>query len=387
MFTYGVFLKELEAAFGWSRTVLSGASSFAFLMTGIGGIVAGILNDRIGPRIILTIAGIFLGIGYILMSQMSLPWQLYLPYGVFVGLGIASHDVITLSTITRWFVKRRGAMSGVVKVGTGVGQFLGPLIAAALIAQFNWRSAYLFIGIFSLLGWVTAAQLMKRDPQEMGLQPDGDPPLDPSNKKLAKFQGLTLHQAIRTSTFWILCLSQFIIFYCLLTTIVHIVPHAREQGLEATTAAAVLSAIGGLSIIGRLAIGTANDHIGGKKCLLVSYSLLFGALIWLQFAENAWMLFAFALVYGFAHGAFFTVISPTIAEFFGTLSHGLIFGIVLFCGTLGGSVGPLLAGYIFDLTNSYRLAFLTLAGVAMVGLILVTQLRSVGLVKEGEKLV
>ena len=112
MFTFGVFFKEFEADFGWSRAMVSGASSLAFFVMGAGGILAGILNDRIGPRLILTVSGVSMGIGYILLSQMNAPWQLYLLYGLMVGTGLSTHDVITLSTVARWFVKRRGMMSG-----------------------------------------------------------------------------------------------------------------------------------------------------------------------------------------------------------------------------------------------------------------------------------
>jgi MFS family permease len=379
MFTYGVFFKELEAAFGWSRTLVSGAASLAFLTMGIMGVVAGTLNDRIGPRIILSVSGTFLGIGYILMSQMSAPWQLYLLYGLFVGIGFSTHDVITLSTVTRWFIRRRGMMSGLVKVGTGGGQLLVPLVAAALIARFGWRQAYLLLGIFSLAGLVAVAQFMKRDPQSMGLLPDGDDLDNRSENRSQKQQSLTLAAAIRTMPFWNICIAEFTIFGCLLTTIVHIVPHARDQGLEPATAAAVLATIGGVSMLGRIVMGTANDRIGGKQSLVISLTLLIGALIWLQLSVNAWMLFAFAVIYGFAHGALFTVVSPTVAEFFGTDSHGLIFGMVLFCGTLGGSLGPLLAGYIFDLTGTYRAAFIMLTAMAAVGLFLVSFIRPGGI--------
>lgn len=382
MFTYGVFFKELEATFGWSRAMVSGASSLAFLTMGIGGVIAGTLNDRIGPRIILTVSGTFLGLGYMLMSQMTMSWQLYLLYGLLVGIGFSTHDVITLSTVTRWFVRRRGMMSGLVKVGTGGGQLLVPLIAVALITQVGWRHAYQLIGILSLAGLVAAAQLMKRDPQGVGLQPDGDGPSDRSDNISVGPKSLTLAKAIRTIPFWNLCIAEFTIFCCLLTTIVHIVPHARDQGLEPTTAAAVLSAIGGVSMLGRIVMGTANDRIGGKRSLIIGFAILIGALIWLQLAGNAWMLFAFAVMYGFAHGALFTVMSPTVAEFFGTDAHGLIFGMVLFCGTLGGSVGPLLAGYIFDLTGSYRAAFIMMTAMALAGLVLVTLLRPMGITKD-----
>jgi MFS family permease len=179
--------------------------------------------------------------------------------------------------------------------------------------------------------------------------------------------------------FWILCTAEFFIFCCLFTMIVHIVPYANDRGLQPTTAAAVLSTIGGISMLGRIVMGTANDRIGGKRSLVIALILLITSLIWLQMAASAWMLFIFALIYGFAHGAFFTVMSPMVAEFFGTGSHGSIFGMVWFSGTLGGSAGPLLAGYIYDLTGTYRADFIILTLTSFMALLLVSRLRTVAI--------
>ena len=174
MFTYGVFFKEFQAEFGWSRAAISGASSLAFLTMGLVGVIAGKLNDRIGPKVIIVASGISLGIGYLLMSRLQALWQLYLIYGVLVGIGFSTHDVITLSTVARWFIRRRGMMSGIVKVGTGSGQFMVPLIATLLIADYGWRNSYLIIGAAALLIYVVVAQVLNRDPQDIGLLPDGD---------------------------------------------------------------------------------------------------------------------------------------------------------------------------------------------------------------------
>lgn len=375
MFTYGVFFKEFQSEFGWSRALISGASSLAFLIMGIGGVVAGTLNDRIGPRIILAVSGASLGIGYLLMSRMETPWQLYLLYGLFVGIGFSTHDVITLSTVARWFFKRRGMMSGLVKVGTGAGQFLAPLSATVLIAAFGWRSAYLVIGAVSLGALVVLAQLMKRDPQGVGLYPDDDPQHGHGGRSRVEARSISLGAAARTVQFWTLCLAEFAIFFCLLTTIIHIVPHARDQGLPPTIAAAVLSTMGAVSMLGRFVMGTINDRIGGKRSLLLCFIILISSLVWLQVSSRAWMLFVFAIVYGFAHGGLFTVMSPTIAEYFGTGSHGQLFGTVLFSGTIGGSIGPLLTGYIFDIIGGYRIAFLVLTALAVTGFLLICSLR------------
>ena len=374
MFTYGVFFKEFQTEFGWSRALISGASSLAFLVMGAVGTLAGALNDRIGPRIIITVSGASLGFGYVLMSRLEVPWQLYLLYGGLVGIGFSTHDVITLSTVARWFVIRRGMMSGLVKVGTGAGQLIVPLIATGLIAAFGWRNSYLIIGAVSLVALVAVAQLMKRDPEGIGLLPDGGRHLAYPTAQ-TKTSNLSLHAAARTLQFWTLCVAEFAIFFCLLTTIVHIVPHSRDQGLAPAVAAGVLSTIGGVSMLGRITMGIANDHIGGKRSLIFCFIILIGSLIWLQLATSALMLFIFAFIYGFAHGGLFTVMSPTVAELFGTDSHGLLFGMILFSGTIGGSIGPWLTGYIFDQTGSYREAFIILTVLAIIGLVLIILLR------------
>ena len=151
MFTYGVFFREFQAEFGWSRAMISGAASAAFLIMGAVGILAGRLTDRIGPKIIIVVSGISFGMGYLLMSRMQALWQLYLLYGLMVGIGLSTHDVITLSTVTRWFIRRRGMMSGIVKVGTGFGQMVVPLIATLLISAYGWRNAYLIMGVVVLV--------------------------------------------------------------------------------------------------------------------------------------------------------------------------------------------------------------------------------------------
>jgi MFS family permease len=375
MFTYGVFFREFQTEFGWSRAMISGAASLAFLVMGAGGILAGRLNDRIGPRVIIVASGISFGLGYLLMSRMQALWQLYLLYGLLVGIGLSTHDVITLSTVARWFVRRRGMMTGIVKVGTGAGQLLVPLIATSLIAVFGWRNAYLIVGALSLTALVAVAQMLRRDPQGMGLMPDGDSGVQSGNGNGSEEHSVAVRAAMRSRQFLTICVAEFAIFFCLLTIIVHIVPHAMDLGLPPAIAAGVLATIGGVSMLGRIVLGAWNDRIGGKRSLIICFILLLGSLLWLQVASEAWMLFLFAVVYGLAHGGFFTVMSPMVAELFGTGSHGLLFGLVLACGTVGGAVGPLLAGRTFDVTGSYRIIFVVLTTLVVLGFILIVLLR------------
>jgi len=375
MFTYGVFFKEFQADFGWSRATVSMASSLAFLVMGVVGILAGRLSDRIGPRAIMVASGISLGLGFMLMARLQAAWQLYLLYGVLAGIGLSTHDVITLSTVVRWFAKRRGMMTGIVKVGTGSGQVVVPPFAVAIIAFFGWRNAYLILGTLTLVTLVAAAQLMRRDPNSIGLLPDDGNHKPGESVNGSEGGGMSLSAAVRRPQFWIICVAQFLAFFCIFTIIVHMVPHATDLGLSVATAVSVQSTFGGVSMLGRFIMGVTIDRIGGKRSLIICFCIFLCGFIWLQMAREAWMLFLFAVIYGFAHGGFFTVVSPTLAELFGTGSHGLLFGIVLFCGTIGGAIGPLLAGRTFDVTGSYQMVFLVLSGLAGIGIVLITLLR------------
>jgi len=375
MFAYGVFFKVLETELGWSRTLLSASSSLAFLVMGVFAILGGRLSDRFGPRWVLSITGLSFGLGYGLMSFMQAPWQLFVLYGVLIGLGLSTHDVVTLSTVARWFERRRGMMTGVVKVGTACGQIIIPLLAAALITAFGWRTACLLLGVVSALLLVIAAQGLRAAPQPIASSAESGSATKARATVESAATGLSLSAAARTRQLWTLCAAQFMFFPALVTVPVHIVAHGMDLGMAATHAAGVLSLIGAVSILGRLFVGSAVDRIGGRRALILCFVLLLLSLLWLRWIDAPWMLFVFALVYGFAHGGFFTVVSPTVAEFFGMSAHGAIFGVILFFGTIGGAFGPLLAGAVFDTTGSYAIAFNTLAVLALVGLLLVVSLR------------
>jgi len=130
-------------------------------------------------------------------------------------------------------------------------------------------------------------------------------------------------------------------------------------------------------MVGRFMTGFAIDKIGSVRTMFLCFILLLISLLWLQLAKSAWMLYLFALVYGITHGGFFTVISPIVAELLGIRSHGVLFGIVVFSGTIGGSLGPFLAGYIFDTTESYQIAFVILIIFSISGLLLTPLLKPV----------
>lgn len=362
LFSYGIFIKAFETEFGWSRTLLSGCSTLAFFMMGLLAMVGGRLSDRFGPRRVLAVTGISYGLGYVLMSQISAPWQLYLIFATFLGLGLGSHDVVTLSTIGRWFSARRGIMTGLVKVGTATGQIIVPPLAALLIAGFGWRMALIILGVAAAVLLFTAAMAMR------------SPPVAASADPLSAPQGMRFDSVRRTRAFWTLGAVQFLLMPSLFTVPLHVAVHGMDIGMSAPFAATLLSVIGAASIAGRLSVGGLVDRIGGRNGYILCFAALIAGLAVLILGHAQIALFAAVAIYGFGHGGFFTVVSPTVAEFFGLRAHGAIFGTVLFFGTVGGALGPILAGLVFDTTGSYMIAFSGLLVMAILGLALVLSL-------------
>ena len=374
--TFGVFFNPLLIEFGWTRAMISGAFSLSFLILGFISIIVGGLNDRLGPRMIMVVCGLFLGSGYLLMSQLNTIWQLYLFYGVIIGIGMSGMDVLSLSTIARWFVRRRGMMSGIVKAGAGIGMVIMPPIANWLISSYGWRTSYFIIGIIALALIILVAQFLRRDPAQMGQLPDGEEEVNIGCLNSAD-GGFSFQKAIHTRQFWMLCVIFLLVAFCVEAIIVHIIPHATDLGISAVSAANILAVIGGISIIGRFIMGSAGDKAGNRLAIIVCFLILLVSLLWMLVAKELRMLYLFACVYGFAHGGFFALLSPSVAEFFGLSSHGVILGAVFCPTTIGGAIGPVLAGHIFDVTSSYQLAFLVFIVVCIVGFILTLLLKPI----------
>ncbi len=379
-YSFGVFFNPLQTEFGWTRAETSGAYSLYLMLGGFLAIIMGSLNDRFGPRLVLTFCGCFLGLGYLLMSQVHALWQLYLFYGVIIAIGFSGCFVPMLSTVARWFVRRRSLVTGIVVSGIGLGIVVTPLVANWLIFGYGWRWACVAIGGFALVLLVLAAQFLRLSPAQKGQLPDGADRVEEKDLNLGT-GGSSLREAIHTRRFWIL----WAIFFCYCFSpnaiMVHIVPRAIDIGISAADAAIILTTIGGLSIVGRLVLGNAGDKIGNRPVVIICFILMAVALTWLLGSKELWMFYLFAAVFGLGYGGLATMQAPLTADLFGLRAHGAIFGVLVFGGTSGGAVGPLLTGHIFDITGSYHLAFLACIAVNVIGIALVLRLRAI--CKEG----
>jgi len=375
--SFGVFFKPLLTEFDWTRAVTSGAYSLYTLLFGFLGIIAGGVTDRFGPRLLAIACGLLLGLGLLLMSQISAVWQLYLFYGVIIGVGVSGGFVPMLSTVAKWFVKRRGLMTGVTSAGIGAGNLVMPLVATQLITVYGWRTAFIILGITAAVVMAVAAQFLRRDPSQVGQLPDGESGAEPEKWLVSKAKGSSLREAIHTRQFWMLCIIILSFFLGVGVILVHLVPYATDLGISAVSAASVLAIVGGISMVGRIGMGSIADRIGNKPALIIVCIIRIVGLLWLLSAGELWMFYLFAVVFGFSWGGQAVLPSPMVAELFGLRAHGAIVGTVIFVGTIGGAIGPILAGRIFDVTGNYQLAFLILVGITIIALILALLLRPV----------
>ena len=373
-YAFGIFFKPLLAEFGWTRAMTSGAWSLCALLAGLLGIGMGRLSDRFGPRPVVTACGFFVGLGYLLMSQISAIWQLYLFYGVILAIGGSGIPVPIISVIPRWFVKRRGLVTGIVLSGMGVGIMVVPPLARHLISIYDWRTSYIIVGIVALISIMLAGQFLRRDPSQMGQVPYGEDEVkEPGLKPEA--QGVSLRGVIHIKQFWMLCAILICHSFGVQAILVHIVSHATDLRISQTIAANILVFIGGLSIAGRVIMGSAGDRIGNKRAVTIVLILVTASLFWLLITKEVWMFFLFAAIFGFGYGGFAGLLSPIVAELFGLSSLGAILGGLFFGITIGGAIGPLLAGYIFDTAGSYNLAFLIYGIVSIIATVLTILLK------------
>jgi len=383
-YTFGIFFKPILTEFGWARAVTSGAFSLYLILWGFLSILVGRLNDSFGPRVVMTVCGFFLGLGYLLMSQISVLWQLYLFYGVIIAIGMSGAWVPLIATVPKWFVKRRGLMTGIVTSGSGIGTILLSLVASRLISAYGWRISYMIVGGGVLVLLMLAAQFLKRDPAQVGQLPYGGDEVRRESLNL-QARGFSLQEAIHARQFWLVCVIFLCFGFNLYTIMVHIVPHAIELGISPITAANIIVIIGGVNATGRITIGYAGDRIGNRLSLIISAILMAAALLWVMIAKEVWMLYLFAIVFGFGYGGFAALTSPITAELFGLRSLGTIVGVVMFSFTVGGAIGPVLAGSIFDMSGSYNPAFLACAIISATGIILSSILKPITSTKETDE--
>ncbi|MFC2066538.1 MFS transporter [Chloroflexota bacterium] len=382
-FSYGVFFKSIEGEFELTRAATSTVVSAYMIFGAMFVVLAGWAVDRYGPRILVLLMGIITGISLLLTSQTNSLWQLFITYSLLLAMGTSSVYLVIISTVTRWFDKKRGMALGISSIGSGLGTVLMAPFATYVISHFTWRMAYLAIGLVAWLFVIPLSRLLKKEPNEIGAVPDGagSVPMDKHLQELTNegdnvsSTDLSVSQALRTRSLWLFISIYFLFSFSQLLVLTHIVPHVTDIGFPAVEAAAVLSLIGAGNIAGRVLMGIASDRIGRKLTVIICTLLHAGTTVWLLWLHELWLFYIFALVYGFAYGGRGPIIGSLVGDTFGLSKMGAILGMIEMGFNVGAATGPAIGGLIFDISQSYSMAFVLAAATMLVVALLVALVR------------
>jgi len=380
-FSFGVFFKSLEEAFGWTRAMTSGIFSVYMALYAMSAIIGGWALDRYGAKKIVTLMGFLTGLSLLLTSQVDRPWQLFITYSFLLAIGTGPCYTIITATASRWFVRRRGLAVGIVTAGSSLGILVITPISAYLISSYGWQTSYFALGLIAFFIVIPCAQLLRKSPSEIAALPRSDM-LEVTNADSPEEQpqsepaGLPPLQTVKTRNFWLLSFIWLLFAFCLYTVTTHIVPHAIDLGINPIQAASILALIGGIGILGKVVIGRVSDSIGRKNAAIICTLLTAGAMLWLTQSSDLWMLYLFAVAFGFSYGGLGPPISALVSDSFGLRHIGLILGLLEIGWGVGASAGPALAGYIFDIKGEYVIAFLTSMTVMLMSTVLASFLRT-----------
>jgi len=380
---FGVFFKPILTEFGWNRADISLAYSLSLVIQASLGIVMGWLTDKLGPRILVTVFGSFLGWSLILMSQVNELWQFYVFYALVGGIGASTLNIPIMATISRWFIKRRGLVTGLVQAGAGFGGFFLAPFAGRLILSYGWRSACIVLGVLTAAVMILSGLFLIRAPKDIGQLPDGIPVDAPheaySQPHRLQPQELSFRGFITIAPFWMLTGIFASFGYCRSTFMAHTAAHIQDMGFSLTDGANVLAVISVASIIGRIGMGRVADMIGSRRTLIISFAAISVTVFWVLFANRLWGFYIFALVFGFGWGALAVLRFAITTEVFGLASVGFIMGILGSGESMAATIGSYFGGYSFDIFGSYDAAFIMCIVVSGLGIILSWRLKPVQL--------
>ena len=362
-FSFGVFFKSLASEFELSRAATSSVFSASMVLAAIFGIITGWALDRYGPRLVVSLMGLFTGLSLLITSQTTSTWQLFLSYSLLLAIGTAGTVVALVPVVSRWFDKKRGVAIGIATSGTGLGTLVVAPVAAYLISNLGWRMSFIVLGLVAWLVVISLAMLLKRDPREIGDLPDGVKSSTDGAESIdrevdSQQLGFSIGQALRNRNFWLIFTSWLSFAICLSLIMTHVVPYATDLGISTIQASTILSLIGGIQILARLSVGRISDMVGRKVPGITCALIATGALIWLIQSHNLWMFYLFAIVFGIAYGGIGVVNLALVSDLFGRRNLGTIMGALEVAFSTGSAIGAVLGGFIFDVTGSYTTAFI-----------------------------
>ena len=379
--SFSLLFSPIIDEFHWERGVTAGAFSFGFLVSAILSPLMGKLMDRTGPRTVMELGVFLMASGLLLAPFTTDPWHLYLTIGVLVGsgsicLGYSGQSLF----LPNWFIKRRGLAVGIAFAGVGLGSITLLPWMQSMIDQTGWRTASFAMGIVVLVVLFPLNLLLRKRPEDLGLQPDGSgAPGESANGLQSNIVDSewtavdwTLGRAVQTARFWWLSLGYFCGLYVWYAVQVHQTKYLVEIGFTSTAAAWALGLVSLFGIPGQIVLGHLSDRIGREWVWTIStlgFSICFATLIALQYTPTLFLVYVMVIAQGFLGYGVTSIMGAVVAEIFQGKNFGTIFGTIMFAALSGGAAGPWVTGLLHDMFGDYIVAFAIGIGISFLSVV------------------
>ena len=367
-YSFSIFIKPLEDAFGWSRGQISFAMSIYMLVHGISAPFVGHWTEKYGPKRIMTFFAAGTGLAFITVSFTQSLWFFYLAYA-FLSVATTGIGFIPVSSlISRWFVKRRGTALGITMVGIAVGGLTMSPLVEAIVSRYSWRMSFIVLGI---LVWVLALPVtffvLKGSPADMGLLANGNT-IDTADSTLAgsetavtsvEEEGWPFKAALRTRAFRWITITYILAPIAQLGVLQHQVPLiTSSSGMSAAAAATALGFTAGFGGLGKLGFGRLSELIPFHLTAGICFGSQALGVIFLYFTHSPLLAWLHVVAFGFGMGGLVVLLPVAVGQYFGMVAFGTVMGVVSFAMSIGSASGAVISGLIYDYFGSYQYALL-----------------------------
>jgi len=363
MHSYAVFLVAFLEDFRWSRSDVSLAYSASQLVAGVSAPLVGALVDRLGPRRLVLLGGTLLALGLLGSAYARVLWHIIVLYGVVMTIGANCLGlVVFVPLLSQWFVRRRGMAISIVQSANGFGRAASAPLAQLLISAIGWRRAYLAqAALMVALVLPLAGFFRGTDPSAAATRTAPESPREPPEVAAPSDRDWTVGDAMRTRHFWLLSIVYLCTGLGSFLVSLHQLAFAVDVGFDKLYAATVLGLGSFLAIAGTILTGTMSDYIGRELSAILAYAISIVGVIFALFISSphqGWLLWLHACFFGLTWGARGPAITAKTADLFPGRHLGAILGVITIGTGIGSAVGAWTAGWIHDVTGSYRIAFL-----------------------------
>ncbi|HJN86002.1 MAG: MFS transporter [Dehalococcoidia bacterium] len=368
--TLTVFIYPMSQELGWTRTMISGAVSAGALASLLISPIIGWAIDRFGARPLLVISVMILGVSIASLAWATVPVTFYLAYGAARVVFHTSAPIGATTVVSQWFIKKRGRAIGIVFAGGAIGGLLFTMASALLIDNYGLKVAWITLGLIVLaVSLAPTLFLIVERPEDMGLSPDGEPRERPTRvlagAATPEDHSWKLKDAMGTVPFWILFVMGFAIFFVNSGVNVHIGAFYRDQGLSSSMAATAISVSWIVAAAASVGWGWVLEKVEARFAYSAILLIQTVGMLYLLSVSSNGEAFVIAVMIGMVTGGSNVIPSFMYANFFGRTQLGRIRGVGEIGVLLGQSTGPLLAGIVFDLRESYSLIFIVFSAVSL----------------------